>query len=61
MTPAPTKPTPEATLDAIRDGSHRVVEDMEDTIDKNPTEEHIVKAHAPKATNAIVRTPADGC
>ena len=53
MTPAPTKPTPDATLDAMRDGSHLALPRWE-----KPILLQIVKAQAPKATRAMVRTPA---
>ena len=56
MTPAPTKPTPLATLAAIREGSHLI---PKDAIWTNPCELQTVNAEAPIATKAIVRTPAE--
>mmetsp|Transcript_38210 Transcript_38210/g.92929 ORF Transcript_38210/g.92929 Transcript_38210/m.92929 type:complete len:238 (+) Transcript_38210:1325-2038(+) len=55
MTPAPTKPTPEMTFAAIRDGSYRHPTSMNDA---NPYDEHTVNAAAPMLTSAMVRTPA---
>mmetsp|Transcript_36357 Transcript_36357/g.109102 ORF Transcript_36357/g.109102 Transcript_36357/m.109102 type:complete len:369 (+) Transcript_36357:824-1930(+) len=61
MTPAPMKPTPDATLLAMRLGSYLVVGPLGPTsapTDMKPYMLHRVKAAAPKDTSAMVRTPA---
>mmetsp|Transcript_17541 Transcript_17541/g.38344 ORF Transcript_17541/g.38344 Transcript_17541/m.38344 type:complete len:595 (-) Transcript_17541:193-1977(-) len=57
MTPAPMKPTPEATLLAIRLGSNLAPDTLLAT-DRKPYILQTVNAAAPRETRAIVRTPA---
>jgi len=57
ITPAPIKPTPDATLEAMREGSS-LAQGEEEVMERKPNMEHIVKAQAPRETRAMVRMPA---
>jgi len=57
ITPAPIKPTPDATLEAMREGSS-LAQGEEEAMARKPNMEHRVKAQAPRETRAMVRMPA---